>query len=171
MTAFIQYEFNEGVQAYLPPYPTAGFENSLFFRKLQFSEVMAKQIPDEQLKTLPNMPIRRSSYGPGECQKVTLHYLRSASRVIVLTKNAVCACACICPLLTGDAVPPGLERSIGIQVPFASGLGCHGQAEGREPPAGEGGLQVGAQDVCRVLRGALLAVYISYFHIMTSSAL
>ncbi len=70
MTAYIQHEFEEGVKAYLPPYPTAGFENSLFFRKVQFSEVMAKQIPEEQLKTLSKMPIRRSSYGPGECQKV-----------------------------------------------------------------------------------------------------
>lgn len=69
MTAFIQYELEEGKKAFLPPYPTAGFENSLFFRKVQFSEVMAKQIPDEQLKTLSNMPIRRTSYGPGECQK------------------------------------------------------------------------------------------------------
>ena len=40
MTAYIQHEFEEGVKAYLPPYPTAGFENSLFILKVTKS-VMA----------------------------------------------------------------------------------------------------------------------------------
>jgi len=34
LTAFAAFEFQQGVQAYSPPYPSAGFENSLFYRKV-----------------------------------------------------------------------------------------------------------------------------------------
>jgi len=36
MTAFAAYEFQQGVEAYNPPYPSAGFENSLFYRKVLY---------------------------------------------------------------------------------------------------------------------------------------
>ena len=76
LTAFIQHEFEEGRKAYLPSYPSAGFENSLFYRKVQFSEMVARQIPEEQLKQLSNVPIRRTSYGPGECVKEMQFHLQ-----------------------------------------------------------------------------------------------
>jgi len=44
--------------------------------QVQLSEVMAKQIPDEQLQTLSHIPLRRTDYAPGDCQKEMQFHLQ-----------------------------------------------------------------------------------------------
>lgn len=66
---FQLFEYNEGVRQYQPSVPIAGFENSLFYRKVQLSEALASQIPEHQLKNnLKNIPIKRTSFNKYDCQ-------------------------------------------------------------------------------------------------------
>lgn len=72
---FQEFEYQEGLDQFVPSFPIAGFENSLFYRKVQFSEAIADQIPEHQLKTInsqlkppQSFPIHRTSYGPNDCQ-------------------------------------------------------------------------------------------------------
>ena len=67
-TAYVEYEFNEGVKAFIRPFPQAGFENSLYYRKVQLSEVFAKQIPEHQLDKVKGFPLRRSAYSKLDCE-------------------------------------------------------------------------------------------------------
>jgi hypothetical protein len=60
-------EYNEGVKQQPRSLPVAGFENSLYYRKIMFSEVLAGQIPEHQLKTIKNFPIRRTWFNKHDC--------------------------------------------------------------------------------------------------------
>lgn len=59
---FMQYEIKKGIEEALPSYPSAGFENSLFYRKMQFAEVMVKQMPEAQIAMHKELVIRRTDY-------------------------------------------------------------------------------------------------------------
>jgi hypothetical protein len=65
---WIEFERAEGVASFTESYPEAGFENSLFYRKQQFSEMMARQMPEHQLEKLTNFPLRRTDFKPADCQ-------------------------------------------------------------------------------------------------------
>ena len=66
--AFQSFDYHEGVKQYKPSVPVAGYENSLHYRKVQFSEALASQIPEHQLKTMKNFPIRRTWYNKKDCE-------------------------------------------------------------------------------------------------------
>ena len=65
---FQSFEYEEGAKNFQPPVPLAGFENSLFYRKIQFSEALASQISENQLKVIKNLPIRRSWFSKKDCR-------------------------------------------------------------------------------------------------------
>jgi hypothetical protein len=67
ISTFIKYEHQEGLQQSSPSFPSAGFENSLFYRKMQFAEVTMKQIPELQLKDISSLPMRRTDYRKEYC--------------------------------------------------------------------------------------------------------
>ena len=73
--AFILSEHQLGLNQHIDETPMGGFENSLFYRKVQFSEAMSKQIPQKQLSTLKGFPIRRTDFGKQDCQaEMKFHY-------------------------------------------------------------------------------------------------
>ena len=66
--AYQLFEYKSGKEQYKPTAPVAGYENSLHYRKVQFSEALASQIPEHQLKTMTNFPIRRTWYNRKDCE-------------------------------------------------------------------------------------------------------
>ena len=66
---WIEFERAEGVASFVGTYPAGGFENSLFYRKVHFSEMMARPMPDHQLKNLSKFPLRRTDFKREDCQK------------------------------------------------------------------------------------------------------
>lgn len=66
--AWIEFERSEGLKQFIPSYPEAGFENSLFYRKVQFTQTVANQMQIDQLKNLSNFPLRRTDFKLADCQ-------------------------------------------------------------------------------------------------------
>ena len=83
------FEYNEGVKQYQKSFPIAGFENSLYYRKVQFSEVLASQMPEHQLNTIKDkFPIRRTWYSKKDCEaELNFHVQwRNSSKEFPLNK-------------------------------------------------------------------------------------
>lgn len=67
LTKFIEYEYQDGLQHTFPPIADGGFINSLFYRKVQFSEALARQIPPHQLVNMTNFPLRKTEFSHADC--------------------------------------------------------------------------------------------------------
>ena len=83
------FEYNEGAKQLHPSFPIAGFENSLYYRKVQFSEALASQMPEHQLKAIKNkFPIRRTWYSNKDCEVELKFHLqwRNSSKEFPLNK-------------------------------------------------------------------------------------
>jgi hypothetical protein len=65
---FIKSEAELGLKHRQAPYPATGFENSLFYRKVQFSQVVKTQLTEQQAKDIKGLPIRRTDFGKSHCQ-------------------------------------------------------------------------------------------------------
>ena len=77
LTRFIEYEYNEGVKHIHDnaDIPDGGFENSLYFRKVQLSEMLARQMHPDELKKLNNFPLRKTDYTVKDCDReMEFHY-------------------------------------------------------------------------------------------------
>ena len=67
---FVEWEYDQGRRAFVKPYPNGGFENSLYYRKVGFSEMIAKQMSEGQLAAYQGkLPLRRTLYDWTDCGK------------------------------------------------------------------------------------------------------
>ena len=74
---FVEWEYEQGRKAFVKPYPNGGFENSLYFRKAEFSEMIAKQMSEEQLAAYQGkLPLRRTSYDWDDCGKEMAFHMK-----------------------------------------------------------------------------------------------
>ena len=74
---FVEWEYEQGRRAFVKPYPNGGFENSLYFRKVEFSEMIAKQMSEEQLAAHQGkLPLRRTSYDWDDCGKEMAFHMK-----------------------------------------------------------------------------------------------
>ena len=74
---FVEWEYEQGRKAFVKPYPNGGFENSLYFRKVEFSEMIAKQMSEEQLVAYQGrLPLRRTSYDWNDCGKEMAFHIK-----------------------------------------------------------------------------------------------
>lgn len=66
-TAFMDYEYKEGLNESIERVPNGGFINSIYYRKIQASINIAKQMSTHQLQTLTNFPLRKSDFSTADC--------------------------------------------------------------------------------------------------------
>lgn len=75
LQTWVDYETSEGVNEKSVSFPAAEYENSLFYRKVQFSQSFAKQIQEDQLRNITNFPLRRTDFSVNECHTEMKFYL------------------------------------------------------------------------------------------------
>ena len=75
---FVKHEYEEGVKYFKPDsiFPNFGFENTYYYRKKIFAEMVTNQISDYQLKSLKGpISLPRYMYSPHDCDiDMDLHY-------------------------------------------------------------------------------------------------
>jgi len=76
LTKFIEYEYQDGKEHYMPPIADGGFVNSLFYRKVQFTEALARQIPPHQLKNMSKFPLRKTDFTHADCDVEMAYHIK-----------------------------------------------------------------------------------------------
>ena len=75
---YVKYEYEEGVKYFKPDsiFPNFGFENTYYYRKKKFAEIVTNQIADYQLNSLKGpLLLPRYMYSPHDCNiDMDLHY-------------------------------------------------------------------------------------------------